>query len=511
MPDILDLTRDLASMRELSARPGDVDRLLDEALSAFRGIVPFDLATIMELHGDALEVRVASGELASSKVRQHSLQLTDFPSIRAVLERGGARAFHEHDHADGDGDPFDGVLDFDHGHACMVVPLRSGGDALGLMTVDRSVCQPYDADVVALANVFGQLLAMALVYGEQSGRLDRMARQLTEQNRLLRERVEGPATAGGLLERSRSPAMRNAVLVGKQVARAPVPVLITGETGTGKEVFARAVHEWSLRTGPLVSINCAALPATLIESELFGHVKGAFSGAHADRIGRFRAANGGTLFLDEVGEIPMELQAKLLRAVEEGCFEPVGSDRTVRVDVRIVAATNVDLETAIGTSFREDLYYRLAVVPVRLPPLRARPEDIDVIVDGFIAQQAPGLLLSTAERAELRGRDWPGNVRQLLHVLERRQLLGELGPTMTRIPVRRPEPEGPLPTLVEAEKAHIEAALRRCAGKVYGEGGAAQLLAIPPSTLKSRMQKLGLGGAREARRRYAAQPGGTRA
>lgn len=507
MPELLDLTRDLAAMQALSAPQGDIDRLLSQALDAFAGIVPFDLATIMELHDDELQVRVAAGSLAGERVREHSLQLADFPSIREVLEQGHARAFHEHDHSDGDGDPFDGVLDLEHGHACMVVPLRSGNDSLGLMTVDRSVCSPYDDDIVRLADVFGRLMAVALIYGEQSGRLDRLSRQLAEQNRLLRQRVDGEQTAGALLELSRSPAMKNAVLVAKQVARAPVPVLITGETGTGKEVFARAVHEWSGRQGPLVSLNCAALPANLIESELFGHVKGAFSGAHADRIGRFRAANGGTLFLDEVGEIPIELQAKLLRAVEEGCFQPVGSDRTVRVDVRIVAATNVDLEAGLGTRFREDLYYRLAVVPVRLPPLRARPEDVEVIVEGFVRKHG-GPLLTEAELKDLASRQWPGNVRELLGALERRMLLGELSaPSRVRVRESRSSP-GPVATLAEAERSHIELALRRSGGKIYGEGGAAQILDLHPSTLKSRMAKLGLGGAREARLRYSSAGAG---
>ena len=506
MPALLDLTRDLAAMRAMGAPPGDIDRLLAESLTAFHGIVPFDLATIMELRGDSLEVRVASGSLASDEVRSHRLELAQFPSIREVLTRGRAHAFREHDHSDGDGDPFDGVLDLDHGHACMVVPLRSGQDVLGLMTVDRSVCVPYGDDIVEMADVFGRLLAVALVYGEQSGRLDRLSRQLAEQNRLLRERVDGPDSASAKLEKSRSMALRGAITVGQQVAMSRVPVLITGETGTGKEVFARAVHEWSQRSGPMVSINCAALPSNLIESELFGHVKGAFSGATSDRIGRFRAANGGTLFLDEVGEIPLALQAKLLRAVEEGCFEPVGSDRTVRVDVRIVAATNVDLDAALGTSFREDLYYRLAVVPIRLPPLRARPEDIDVLVDGFLEehlrQTGRAVTLSEREREQLRQQHWPGNVRQLLHVLERRVLLGDLPADTTRIKVRQKAEEGPFPSLAEAERAHIDEALRRCGGKVYGSDGAATLLGLNPSTLKSRMEKHGLGGARQARERH---------
>ena len=361
----LDLTRDLDSALRLGTAPEVIDQLLVQALDALSTLIPYDLATIMELEGDELRVRVARGSLDGPDVRRHRLRLEEYPSVREVMDRGYARAFdeHDHDHEAGDGDPFDGVLDLPHGHCCMVVPLKAGPGALGVMTVDSAVCGGYPESVVKLADAFGKLLALSLNYGEQSALLSRLKEQLEVQNRILRERLEGESDACRAIEASRSPSMIQLARLAKQVAPTDTPVLVTGETGTGKEVLANALHRWSLRADrPLVSINCAALPGGLIESELFGHVKGAFSGATSSRIGRFQAANGGTLFLDEVGEIPIDLQAKLLRVLQEGCFEPVGSDRTVRVDVRIIAATNVDLLRAVEERrFREDLYYRLAV------------------------------------------------------------------------------------------------------------------------------------------------------
>jgi len=324
------------------------------------------------------------------------------------------------------------------------------------------------------------------------------------------------------------------VRTARAVAAADTPVLITGETGTGKEVLASAIHGWSPRAArPLIGINCAALPANLIESELFGHVKGAFSGATKARIGRFQAANGGTLFLDEIGEMPVELQPKLLRALQEGCFEPVGSDRSLRVDVRVIAATNIDLPRAVAEQrFRQDLYYRLAVFPIEMPALRERPDDIEAIAEGFLEQLARRTgrgpwRLGAGVGARLRARDWPGNVRELINLLERATILSsgpelELGldgdrPSdrggeggaeadaagVMRGPGRTPsallEDEQPFPTLRDAERQHIERALERTGGKLYGAGGSAELLGINPSTLRSRMQKLGLGGARAFR------------
>jgi transcriptional regulator with GAF, ATPase, and Fis domain len=272
-----------------------------------------------------------------------------------------------------------------------------------------------------------------------------------------------------------------------------------------------------------VTVNCAALPPGLIESELFGHLAGAFSGATRARIGRFQAANGGTLCLDEIGELPIELQPKLLRALQEGMFEPVGSDISVLVDVRVVASTNRDLEAGVKDgSFREDLYYRLNVFPMRVPPLRERTDDIRVIAAAFLAALSRRTgrgpwTLSESVLSALEAHPFPGNVRELVNVLERATIVGpneefdalaEPSPAVAAGAAGAPPPAeafepAEFPTLESAERHHIERALARTRGRIYGDGGAAEILDIHPNTLLSRMRRLGMGGARDYRRRHA--------
>jgi transcriptional regulator with GAF, ATPase, and Fis domain len=312
--------------------------------------------------------------------------------------------------------------------------------------------------------------------------------------------------------------MRRIVQMARQVAVTDSPVLVTGETGTGKEVLARAVHGWSRRAdGPWVAVNCAALPRELIESELFGHRKGAFSGADRDRPGRFRLADGGTLLLDEIGDLPSDLQVKLLRALEQGAVEPVGGDGPVPVDVRVVAATHVDLERAVARGrFREDLYYRLHVFPIHVPPLRERLDDLPVLVEQTLerARLRTGRgpwSLTKKDLSRLRRYDWPGNVRELVNVLERARVaaplggrlrvelpdsgVGVSGPRRLRTSGADRDPRGAggsWPTLAEHQRRYIESVLQETGGKIYGEGGAAAILGIPPSTLQGRMRKLGV-------------------
>jgi transcriptional regulator with GAF, ATPase, and Fis domain len=319
-----------------------------------------------------------------------------------------------------------------------------------------------------------------------------------------------------LLEQSHSPRIRELTRQAKAVAPTPTAVLVLGETGVGKEQLARVVHRWSDRAdGPFVAINCAAVNAGVVESELFGHLKGSFTGADRDRPGRFQMANGGTLFLDEVGELPLDLQAKLLRVLQEGTFEPVGSDRTVRVDCRVIAATNSDLENAVDRGrFREDLYYRLRVFPLHLPPLRERLEDLPLISEVLLNDLARRSgtrprRLGQAAIDTLRAYHWPGNLRELGNVLERAMILTRqpvLGPDVLGLGEAAPSPDAgrpvpsaetivaaaPIATLREAERAHIERALALSGGRIYGAGGAAELLDIKPSTLQSRMKKLGV-------------------
>ncbi len=286
------------------------------------------------------------------------------------------------------------------------------------------------------------------------------------------------------------------------VAETDSAVLLTGETGTGKELIARAIHTLSgRRNNPLVTLDCATLPAGLAESELFGHERGAFTGALSRRRGRFELADGGTLFLDEIGDLPLELQAKLLRVLQAGDFERVGGTRTLSVNVRTIAATHRDLaEHCRQGRFRTDLFYRLQVFPIELPPLRERREDIPLLVHHFTRTYAAKLgkrIPTVPERTMgvLCNYGWPGNIRELQHLIERAVILtrgAELALTDGFHTFTASLEPSPLATLEEVERAHILKVLEATAWRISGGRGAAQLLGLPPTTLRSRMEKLGI-------------------
>ncbi|EJM74877.1 PAS domain S-box-containing protein [Pseudomonas sp. WPR_5_2] len=291
------------------------------------------------------------------------------------------------------------------------------------------------------------------------------------------------------------------------VAPTDASVLINGESGTGKELIARAIHQASRRNAsPLIRVNCAAIPAELFESEFFGHIRGAFTGAVRDRVGRFELADGGTLFLDEIGEIPLELQSKLLRVLQEGQFERVGEERTRKVDVRIIAATNRDLRQEVAAKhFREDLYFRLNVFPIQSPALRERPIDIAPLAAHFLKQTGkrlnmPGRRLRNSDIERLQSYSWPGNIRELQNVIER-ALITSVGadlnldlPDEPKTTVtQKPFPSSQIMTdaqIRELERNNMKAALKASDGKLFGKGGAAELLGLKPTTLASRFKRL---------------------
>ena len=508
--EVLDLTSELREIAALASNPARVDDLLERALDALEQGIPYDLAAVLELDGDHLRVRCARGPLADDRVRRHIVSLAEHPELRRTLETRRPRTLDERDHEAGS-DPYHGLLDLPDGHSCMVVPLFAADRTLGALTFDRTRCAPYEPALVDLAAVYGQIISLALSAAEQAALLGRYRGRLEERNRLLEGEVTGQTSAGEQIERSTSEPMRRLAQHARQVAVTDAPVLIHGETGSGKEVLARAIHGWSRRAnGPFVKLNCAALPEGLVESELFGHKRGAFSGATADRPGRFAVANGGTLLLDEIGDLPPGAQAKLLRVLQEGSFEPVGSDRTIVVDVRILAATHVDLERAIEEGrFRRDLYYRLNVFPLAVPPLRERDEDVprlarDVLADLARRTGRGPWTIADSDRERLRTYPWPGNVRELVNVLERATVLSPKG----ELCIDLPESGGGLASaaaslapLSEVERAHVQRVLAATGGRIYGAGGAAEILGLKPSTLQSRMRKLGIERGAAARGR----------
>jgi formate hydrogenlyase transcriptional activator len=297
------------------------------------------------------------------------------------------------------------------------------------------------------------------------------------------------------------------------IAKSDSVTLIQGETGTGKEVIARAIHEQSLRSrGPFVKLNCAAIPAALLESELFGHERGAFTGAVAQTMGRFQQADNGTLFLDEIGDLPLELQPKLLRALQEQEFERLGCGRTIRVNVRVVAATNQDLAQLVSTrQFRADLYYRLNVIPIFLPPLRERPADIPRLVEHFVQKYAARLnkeidTIPDEVMEFLKSHDWPGNIRELQNFIERAVVFSPgpvLRPTLTELRhVAKPSTAVAAQTLAEASRDHILEVLEQSRWMIGGRDGAAERLGLPRTTLIYKMRKLGID-VRKAQRRPA--------
>ncbi len=335
----------------------------------------------------------------------------------------------------------------------------------------------------------------------------RLREELEHERDYLREEVNVALNFGRIV--GTSPALRRMLQRLEAVANTPASVLVLGESGVGKELVARAIHAQSPRAdGPLVKVNCASIPKELFESEFFGHVKGAFTGAHRDRVGRFQLADGGTIFLDEVGEIPLELQGKLLRVLQESEFERVGDDVTRSVDVRVIAATNRNLEELIvNGEFREDLFYRLSVFPVEVPPLRERGDDVVQLAQDFLDQTVKDfgrepMQLSRAQVEKLKAYDWPGNVRELKNVIERAVILSP--GKVLRLDLSMPDPtadrageaivaDGPGDILTEQEmrefqKDNIVRALKLANWRVSGAGGAAELLGVRPTTLTDRIR-----------------------
>ena len=382
------------------------------------------------------------------------------------------------------------------------LPLLKRGELLGAVDFISFQKRNFDAEEVQLLQDVSEIVSIAVSNALAFEEINALKEQLQAENRLLQDEIVQRSIFEEIVGSSQS--LRKVLTSIDRVAPTDSTVLITGETGTGKELVAHAIHRRSPRSArALVKVNCAALPAELIASELFGHEKGAFTGALQQRIGRFETAHGGTIFLDEIGELSPEMQIALLRVLQEKEFERVGGNRTIHTDVRVIAATNRDLQHEVTDGrFRPDLYYRLNVFPVHVPSLRDRSDDIPILVDYFISRYATrmGKKIHQIDRRTLDAMQrysWPGNIRELQNVIERGVILADsevfrLEPgTLREEPVNGSDSSGPeSENSRDHQKAQIEAILKETRGRIAGPDGAAARLGIPASTLESRIKSL---------------------
>ena len=388
-------------------------------------------------------------------------------------------------------------------------PLVSKGEILGVLAIFTRITLTQDG--LDWLRMIADLVAASIVNARSFEEIQSLRTRLELENAYLREEVSDARAFGEIV--GQSPALRSITQQIELVAPTDANVLILGESGTGKELVAQEIHRRSQRRArTLVRVNCASVPREIYESEFFGHAKGAFTGAVRDRAGRFELADGGTLLLDEVGEIPLELQSKLLRVLQEGTYERIGEEKTRNVDVRVIAATNRDLKAEVEAGrFRQDLFYRLNVFPIEVPPLRKRREDIPLLADLFLRQASRRFNractgLSQANIIALQTYDWPGNVRELLNVIERAVITARAGVIRLDLPAPQsgkssklnPSATSSATTIVtdaemkRRDRENVLAALDQTNWRVHGPGGAAELLGMRPTTLASRIKRMGL-------------------
>jgi formate hydrogenlyase transcriptional activator len=501
------------------------DELLRAVCAALQGVLPFNRSaiTLYVPEHDTLRIFAQNDEYAS-----------EFFEVGRELDRRDSHAGWAFDHRrplirrnlDKESESSTERLLAEQGvRSICVAPLILAGKSIGTLNLASNKADEYsNADGELLQEVANQV-ALAVENMKAYEEIRALHARLEKENVYLREEIRSEHNFREII--GNSAPLREVLEKAERVAPLDSTVLIYGETGTGKELIARAIHDCSNRKNrPLVKLNCSAISAGLVESELFGHMRGAFTGALERHIGRFELADGGTLFLDEVSELPLETQVKLLRVLQEGEFEPVGSNKTIQVNVRIIAATNRSLEECVAAGrFRSDLFYRLNVFPLELPPLRNRRSDIPQLVSFFLQRFANkfGRKIDAAQNETmdlLMDYGWPGNIRELQNIIERAVVLAT-GPVLSVDPAFLPRTAAPgdllhapaakppiadpriaeniprstetsFPSLEQMERSHILAALNRSAGVIDGPKGAAKILNLHPNTLRSKMDKLGI-------------------
>ncbi len=480
------------------------DYTMDLILDVLKNMVEYELAVVLSIEDNStLKVRRAKGSLYTPKLDNFELSLEYRKDLKKIIDNKTTYLFREDEqHID----TYSEILDMPDGHSCLVSPLYIQDTPIGVLTLDHRSCNMFDEEIVKSISTLSGLLSVNLAqYHTNKILYEQNKHLINERNNLLKDVNASLKDVIG-----ESAAWNDVVSSIKLVAGSDTPVLLQGETGTGKEVVARAIHNLSLRAGgPFIAINCSTLTENLMESELFGHEKGAFTGALNKKPGKFELAHSGTLFLDEIGELPLNLQPKLLRVIQEGEFERIGGIKTIKTDVRIIAATNVNLMDAVEEKrFREDLFYRLNVFPVHLPSLEEREGDVILLARYFLEKIKDRYGIKELEFSResiefLKNRRWPGNVRELQNTIERAVILCR-GSVIEVEHLSSPgkknrtgntgvlEDAGIPVSLDDAVRGHILKALSYTKGKIYGPGGAADILGLKPSTLQSKMSKLGI-------------------
>jgi len=496
-------------LTELSARfvgvtSESIDAEIVEAQRKIGQALGLDRSTLFQFEGGERFVVTHSWQVPGLEPFP-SFLIKDLPWIPGVIARGEEVCWQRIDDL-----PEEAAREKEIGRrygprSSFTSPLKVGGKVIGAIsfgTVYREREWP-DA-VLNRLRLFIEIIgsAIARTRAEESTRkaldeVQRLRDQLQRESVYLKQEVK--AIRGHIRIVGESSALNDVLCNVERVAATNSTVLLTGETGTGKELIAAAIHEASPRRAhPMVRVNCAAIPESLIESELFGREKGAYTGALSRQTGRFEIADGSTLFLDEVGELPPEVQVKLLRVLQERQFERLGSTKTISVDVRIVAATNQDLKKAVREKrFRDDLYYRLSVFPIRVPPLRERSEDIPSLIQSFVDEFALsfGKAIESIDSRSidlLQRYSWPGNIRELRNTIERAMILASGPRLFINPPTDAPEDSQTSLRLSDAEREHVRGVLEKTRWRVRGKDGAAEILDLKPSTLESKMARLGI-------------------
>jgi formate hydrogenlyase transcriptional activator len=471
------------------------------AISSFvRRVIRHDFASIA-LYDESirrLRIHPLDSPLASKLTDSDTVVPTEAPYAAAFLH-GEARIHNRDQLLDSNGPLLKQLLDTGIQSVCLLPLIARGKGTVGTLNLGRKEDNAFDPEGIAFLKQVAAQVALALDNAAAYREIEELTEKLNKERLYLQEEVESAHEFEDLV--GESPALRRVLAQLHTVAPSDATVLILGETGTGKELIARAIHRLSSRKDAgFIKLNCAAIPTGLLESELFGHEKGAFTGAISQKIGRLELADKGTLFLDEVGEIPLELQPKLLRVLQDQEFERLGSTRTIKVDIRLIAATNRDLARSVSKhEFRSDLFYRLHVFPLHMPALRERSKDIPLLVRYFVQKFAKRMnrhieTIPVEAMQALQSWTWPGNVRELENFIERSVILSQ-GPTLS-LPLAELRAEHQNPqhdsTLESLEREHILRILRETGGVIAGLHGAAARLGMKRTTLQSRMQKLGI-------------------